>query len=70
MAKILVPRVLPLDVLRLPPSVTNAKDLPAHPRLKVLPPGGMCQATTRLASLKDVDPTLKGWLKQAYDAAG
>lgn len=48
----------------------NAKDLPAHPRLKVLPPGGMCQATTRLASLKDVDPTLKGWLKQAYDAAG
>lgn len=48
----------------------NCKDLPAHPRLKALPSGGMCQATTRIGSLAEVDATLKGWLKQAYDAAG
>lgn len=48
----------------------NAKDLPAHPRLKVQPPGGMCQATTRITSAADVDDMLAGWLRQAYDAAG
>jgi len=26
----------------------NAKDLPAHARLKVQPPGSMCNATTRI----------------------
>jgi hypothetical protein len=48
----------------------NAKDLPAHARLKVMPPGGMCQVTTRIASVKEVDAALRGWLQQAYDAAG
>jgi hypothetical protein len=48
----------------------NAKDLAPHARLKLLPPGGMCQATTRIGSLADVDSVLKGWLKKAYDAAG
>ena len=48
----------------------NAKDLPAHPRLKVQPPGGMCQATTRITSAADVDDMLAGWLQQAYDSAG
>ena len=48
----------------------NAKDLLPHARLKVLPPGGMCQATTRIGSVAEVDATLKGWLKQAFDAAG
>ncbi len=48
----------------------NAKDLPAHARLKLQPPGGMCQATTRISSAAEVDAALKGWLKQAYDAAG
>jgi hypothetical protein len=48
----------------------NAKDLPAHARLKVLPPGSMCQATTRVGSVKEVDAPLVAWLKQAYDAAG
>jgi hypothetical protein len=48
----------------------NAKDLPAHARLKVLPPGGMCQATTRIGSVAEVDAALTGWLRQAYDAAG
>jgi Domain of unknown function (DUF5655)/Domain of unknown function (DUF4287) len=48
----------------------NAKDLPPHARLKVQPPGSMCQATTRITSTAEVDAALKGWLKQAYDAAG
>ena len=48
----------------------NAKDLPPHERLKLQPPGSMCQATTRIASLAEVDATLKGWIKRAYDAAG
>lgn len=48
----------------------NCKDLPADPRLKLLPPGGMCQATTRIGSVAEVDAALAGWLKRAYDAAG
>lgn len=48
----------------------NAKDLPPHERLKIQPPGGMCQATTRVSSTAEIDADLKGWLKQAYDAAG
>lgn len=48
----------------------NAKGLPEHPRLKQLPPGGMCQATTRIGSPAEVDATLKAWLRQAFDAAG
>ncbi len=48
----------------------NAKNLPPHARLKVLAPGGMCQVTTRINNAKEVDAALKGWLKQAYDAAG
>jgi hypothetical protein len=48
----------------------NAKNLPVHVRLKSLPPGGMCQATTRITSLKEIDATLVGWIKQAFDAAG
>jgi len=48
----------------------NAKDLPSHARLKVQAPGGMCQATTRITSVGEVDALLKAWLKQAYDAAG
>ena len=47
----------------------NAKTLPNHPRLKVQPPGGMCQATTRVASLQEIDAELKAWLRTAYDAA-
>jgi hypothetical protein len=48
----------------------NARDLPAHARLKVQPPGSMCQATTRIGSAKEVDALLVAWLKRAYDAAG
>ena len=48
----------------------NAKTLPAHSRLKVLPPGGMCQATTRISTIDEIDADLISWLKQAYDSAG
>ena len=48
----------------------NYKNYTATPRLKVLPPGGMCQASLRLSSVKEVDAELKGWLKMAFDAAG
>ena len=48
----------------------NAKDLPPHARLKVQPPGSMCQATTRISSAQELDATLTGWLKRAFDAAG
>jgi hypothetical protein len=48
----------------------NAKDLPPHARLKVQPPGTMCQVTTRISSATEIDAALKGWLQQAYDAAG
>ncbi len=47
----------------------NCKDLPPHARLKVLVPGGMCQATTRVTQASEIDVALKGWLKRAYDAA-
>lgn len=48
----------------------NAKDLPPHPRLKPLPPGGMCQASTRIGAAAEIDGQLAGWIRQAYDAAG
>jgi hypothetical protein len=48
----------------------NAKDLPPHARLKLQPPGSMCNATTRITSAAEVDALLKGWLRQAFDAAG
>ena len=48
----------------------NAKDLPPHERLKAQPPGSMCNATTRVGSVAEVDALLKGWLKRAFDAAG
>jgi hypothetical protein len=47
----------------------NAKDLPPHSRLTVVPPGGMCQYKTRLSSADEVDQTLVKWLKAAYDGA-
>jgi len=48
----------------------NAKGLPADPRLKALPPGGMCQYSVRLSAPSEVDAKLVGWLRTAYDAAG
>jgi hypothetical protein len=48
----------------------NAKDLPAHARLKLQPTGSMCNATTRITSATEVDAQLQSWLRRAYDAAG
>jgi len=48
----------------------NTKDLPHHVRLKVQPPGAMCQATIRIGSVDDIDADLTRWIKQAFDAAG
>jgi hypothetical protein len=48
----------------------NIRDLPPHPRLKPLAPGGMCQYTVRLSSAGEIDADLLGWLRAAYDGAG
>ncbi len=47
----------------------NCKTLSEHPRLRLLPPGGMCQATTRLSSTEQIDETLIGWIRAAYEAS-
>jgi Domain of unknown function (DUF5655)/Domain of unknown function (DUF4287) len=48
----------------------NAKGLPSSPRLKVLPPGGMCAYSVRLSRADEIDAELLGWVRSAYDAAG
>jgi len=48
----------------------NARELPGHGRLKRLPDGGMCRYAIRLSSPAEVDDTLRGWLRAAYDEAG
>lgn len=48
----------------------NAKDLPPAPRLKAMPPGGMCTYTVRIATSADIDAELMRWVRTAYDAAG
>lgn len=48
----------------------NIRDLPPHPRLKALAPGGMCQYTVRLSNTGEIDATVLAWLRAAYAAAG
>jgi hypothetical protein len=48
----------------------NAKELPGDPRLVVVPPGAMCNYKVRISSAGEVDATIKGWLKRAYESAG
>ena len=48
----------------------NAKVLPTSPRLKLMPPGGMCQYTVRLSTAAEIDAELLGWVRSAYEAAG
>jgi hypothetical protein len=48
----------------------NAKDLAPTSRLKLMPPGGMCQYSVRIGSSGDLDQELKAWIKSAYDLAG
>lgn len=48
----------------------NVKGLAPHPRLKALAPGSMCNYTVRFGSATEIDATLLGWVKAAFDAAG
>jgi len=48
----------------------GAKELAAHPRLKVMPPNSMCRYTTRVESAAEVDTLVRRWLVQSYDEAG
>ena len=48
----------------------NAKSLPADPRLKQLPAGGMCQYSVRFSSADEIDVKLLGWVRAAFDASG
>lgn len=47
----------------------NARELPADPRLKRMPAGGMCAYTVRLRDAAEIDATLMGWIRTAYDAS-
>ena len=47
----------------------NAKDLRPGPRLKAMPPMGMCQYTVRLSRADEIDAELMGWVRVAYLAA-
>ena len=48
----------------------NMKDVPGTDRLVALPPGGMCQYKVKVTDASEVDTTLIGWVRRAYDQAG
>ena len=48
----------------------NLKEKVDDPRVKALPPGGMCQYVVPLASAAEIDAQLIAIVKRAYDAAG
>ena len=48
----------------------NAKELAPAPRLKAMPPGGMCPYAVRLGTSAEIDAELLGWVRAAYAAAG
>lgn len=48
----------------------NVKELADDGRLKAMPKGSMCNYTIRLGDAAELDETLFGWLRQAYDSAG
>lgn len=48
----------------------NLKDDVRDPRVKPVPPGGMCQYVATLTSTDDIDAKLIAIIKRAYDAAG
>jgi len=48
----------------------NLKDDVKDPRVKALPPGGMCQFVVPLTSADEVDAKLIAIVKRAYEAAG
>ena len=48
----------------------NARQLPPSPRLRAMPPGGMCQYSVRLSAPGEIDAELMAWVRSAYEAAG
>jgi hypothetical protein len=48
----------------------NMKELPADPRLTVVPPPGMCQYKVKLTDAAEVDAKIIGWVKMAFENAG
>ena len=48
----------------------NLKEPIDSDRVKIVPPGGMCQYKVRLTAAEEIDAELVGWLRRAYDAAG
>jgi hypothetical protein len=48
----------------------NVKGLAGGERLLAQPPGGMCQYKVFLTNPAEVDKTLIGWIRQAYEGAG
>jgi hypothetical protein len=48
----------------------NMKGVPATPRLKEQPPGGMCQYKVSLTDAQEVDAEVLGWIRRAYESAG
>lgn len=48
----------------------GAKALPAHPRLKAMPPNSMCRYTTRVSSADEVDADVQRWIETSYAEAG
>jgi hypothetical protein len=48
----------------------NLKDEVKDPRVKAVPPGGMCQYTVALTAAVEVDAKLIAIVKRAYEAAG
>lgn len=47
-----------------------AKELPEHPRLKVMPPNSMCRYTARLSDAAEVDAEIEAWLRTSFEEAG
>jgi hypothetical protein len=48
----------------------NLKEEVDHPRVKAMPPGGMCHYVAALTSADEVDDGLVAVIRRAYDAAG
>ncbi len=48
----------------------NLKEEAAHPRMKAVPPGGMCQYIVSLEAPEQVDAAVIALVRRAYDAAG
>ncbi len=48
----------------------NSKTLTATDRLVEMPPNSMCNFKVRLSAVDEVDETLIGWIKQAFESAG